>query len=39
MSRHQDRPFPVQDGSFITNLFCYDRHEGALSAHVDWVRV
>jgi hypothetical protein len=27
MSRHQDRPFPVQDGSFITNLFCYDRHE------------
>lgn len=27
MLRHQERPFPVQDGSFITNLFCYDRHE------------
>jgi len=25
--RHQERPFPVQNESFITNLFCYDRHE------------
>lgn len=27
MLRHQETPFPVQNGSFITNLFCYDRHE------------
>jgi len=25
--RHRETSFPVQNGSFIANLFCYDRHE------------
>ncbi|HCF61138.1 MAG TPA: hypothetical protein DFS52_24465, partial [Myxococcales bacterium] len=25
--RHRESSFPLQDGSFIANLFCYDRHE------------
>jgi hypothetical protein len=25
--RHLETSFPVQNGSFIANLFCYDRHE------------